>query len=362
MKRAVVLTIYDPHPNMGNRLQNYAVQKILSKMNLDVVSISFLKGDCSLKWKIKYGINKLTGYRFTKRKVYWKKLSRRYKEFVRFNKKYIKTCHVNGVEQIPEADYYVLGSDQIWNPLWWNRQDSYTEKMVYLAAFSEPDKIVCISPSFGCENLPEEWKPYFKEKLDRIPKLCVREDTGKKIIKELTGKDAIVTIDPTLMLSRNEWDEIAEKPQNFNENENYILTYFLGGISERAEKDLRSYSQQLNSKIYKIFDESCEFLYGASPSNFIYLIKNAKLVVTDSFHACVFSFIYDKPFLVYNREGASDMMSRMETLFEKFDLKRKYVDSGLENNIIECDYSVGKENLAKEKKLLEVFIEKQIRL
>lgn len=360
-KKVVILTIYDPNPNMGNRLQNYAVQIIFEKLNYEVTSILFRKPVLNKKkWKLKYLINKMTNYRFTNHPQYWKGKYKQYKNFNYFNEKYIKTYYIKNLKQIPVADYYALGSDQLWNPQWWNDKNPTMEKTIYLASFAAPEQIVCVSPSFGRDDIPNDWKAWFKEQLSRIPKICVREEAGKKIIKELTGKDAIVTIDPTLMITRDEWDAIAEKPDNFNENENYILTYFLGGTSEQVENDLRLYSKKINAKIYRLFDEKCEQFYDANPSNFIYLIKHASLILTDSFHACVFSFIYGRPFLVYDRVGIPGMMSRMNTLFEKFDLKRKYINSGLNNDILECDYNNGYEVLLNERKKLLNFINQQI--
>ena len=360
-KEIVILTIYDPNPNMGNRLQNYAVQMIFEKLRYEVKSVLFREPIINeRKWKLKYFINKITNYRFANNPQYWKEIYKRYKKFDYFNEKYIKTCYIKSLKEIPMADYYALGSDQLWNPQWWDDKDSTMEKSIYLASFANPEQIVCVSPSFGRDDIPNEWKPWFKEQLSRIPEICVREEAGKKIIKELTGKNASVTIDPTLMLTREEWDAIAEKPDNFDENGNYILTYFLGRTSERVENDLHLYSKKINAHIYRLFDEKCEQLYDANPSNFVYLIKHASLILTDSFHACVFSFIYGRPFLVYDREGTPGMMSRMDTLFEKFDLKRKYINSGLNNDILECDYNNGYKALVNEQKKLLNFINQQI--
>ena len=229
-------------------------------------------------------------------------------------------------------------------------------KNIYFATFANPEQIVCFSPSFGRDFIPEEWRDWFEKQLSRIVNYSIREEAGKKIIKELTGKNAEVTVDPTLMLSQEEWNKIATKPEKLNNNTKYILTYFLGGRSERIDNDIKKYAKQINATVIYLFDQSYPDMFWASPSDFIYLVAHAELILTDSFHACVFSFIYDKPFLVYNRIGATGMMSRMNTLFEKFDLKRKYVDGGLKNDILECDYSKGKEMLKKEQQFLINFL------
>lgn len=355
-KKAVIITIYDPNPNMGNRLQNYAVQTVVEKLGFEVTTVAFRKPTMNWKKKIKLYLNKLSGYHFTKNKLFWKYVPRQIEIFDKFNQRYIKTTRINSLEKIPKSDFYVLGSDQLWNPEWWNQENPEMEKNIYFATFANPEQIVCFSPSFGRDFIPEEWRDWFEKQLSRIVNYSIREEAGKKIIKELTGKNAEVTVDPTLMLSQEEWNKIATKPEKLNNNTKYILTYFLGGRSERIDNDIKKYAKQINATVIYLFDQSYPDMFWASPSDFIYLVAHAELILTDSFHACVFSFIYDKPFLVYNRIGATGMMSRMNTLFEKFDLKRKYVDGGLKNDILECDYSKGKEMLKKEQQFLINFL------
>lgn len=356
-KKIDIITIYDPNPNMGNRLQNYAVQKVLEDFDIEVKTIAFRHSALNKKNRFKKMIHEFTKYRFTKNKFFWKFMIEQIEKFNDFNNKYIKTDNINRIGDIQSADYYVLGSDQLWNPQWWNKENPEMEKNIYLGTFAKPEQLVCFSPSFGRDFIPDEWTEWFKHNLSRISRFCVREESGRKLIKELTGKDAVVTIDPTLMLSQKEWNEIAVKPQNIKENEKFILTYFLGGRSERVNKDIQKYANEIGAKVIYLFDQEHPEYFLMGPSEFLYLIAHAKLVLTDSFHACVFSFIYERPFLVYNRVGATGMMSRMETLFTKFDLERKYVDSGLENDIFECDYSAGKKQLEEEQKKLISFLE-----
>ena len=131
-KKVVIITIYDPNPNMGNRLQNYAVQKIFENLNYDVVTISFKeKIKMNNIWKLKLLINKLTNYRFAKHRVYWRKIQKRYDELDKFNERYIKTFNVNNLSDIPDADFYVLGSDQLWNPKWWDEANPKMEQSIY---------------------------------------------------------------------------------------------------------------------------------------------------------------------------------------------------------------------------------------
>lgn len=357
-RKATIVTIYDPMPNIGNRLQNYAAQELLKSFDLEVDTLSFQKSILSGKKKIKYITQKITGYRLPGDKMYWKLFPQRIKAFENFNKKYINTQQIKKIKQIKPADYYVIGSDQVWNPQWYS--DCALKKDLFLLNFAKDEQKVCLSPSFSLEILPDEWKDWFKSSLSSFHKLGVREKQGAKIIEDLINKEAVVTIDPTLMFDKDEWNKIALKPKSINCNKNYILTYFLGGRSDNIEKDLKSYANETGADIYHLLDMKQPNLYIIDPANFLYLVSHAKLIVTDSFHACVFSFIYGKPFLLYNRNKNEAMMSRMSTLFDKFDLKRKYVDSGLENELLECNYEFGYEILINERRKLIDFLKESM--
>lgn len=358
--KATIITIYASNLNIGNRLQNYAVQEILKHLGFRVDSVCFQKSMFDGKQKVKYLLQRSTGYRLPGDKDYWRAFPKRIASYEKFNKKYIRTQQIRRIGQIRHSDYYVIGSDQVWNPEWYD--DCEMKKELFLLTFAKPEQKVCLSPSFGIKELPEVWKPWFKRYLLSFPRIAVREDAGAKIVKELTGQDAVVTIDPTLMLDRAEWEKIAVKPARVDCSKNYILTYFLGGRSENVENMVKEYSEKLKADIYHLLDMSEPDLYAAGPSEFIYLISRAELIVTDSFHACVFSFLYGKPFLLYDRAGGDGMMCRMETLFNVFHLRRKYIGSGLKNDILECDYRDGYCELTRERQKLLTYLEESMNL
>lgn len=361
--KTTIITIYDPKPNYGNRLQNYAVQSVLKRFGCQVETVVFERLPISIKTVIKYHIMKLFRFKLPGNKNYWKcDLSKRF-AFNSFNKKYIATKDVFALDEAKEiqTDYFVLGSDQVWNPSWYD--SCPLKKDLFLLTFARPEQKVCFSPSFGVEQLPNEWESWFKEHLSTFPAISVREEAGAKIVKELTGKDATVLIDPTMMLDASQWIKIARSPKRVNCDKPYILTYFLGKRSQRIENDLQKYAKENSLEVYNLMDYGQPDVFVSDPSEFIYLIAHAKLVMTDSFHACVFSFLFDKPFLVYSREDSEgNMMSRMDTLLEKIDLKRKYVDSGLPNELLECDYSVGHRRIEAEKRKSMDFLKKSLRL
>ena len=344
----IIVTIYDPVPNLGNRLQNYGVQSVLEKLGQQVTTLSFEKPVLTRKKKLKALAQKVSHYTLPGNKQYWRCFPSRVHVFEQFNKSYIKTRYIHNMAQIRPADYYVLGSDQVWNTAWYHKGDM--KKDLFLLTFARPEQKVCFSPSFGTDALPEEWSGWFREHLKTFPYLSVREEAGRRIIKNLTGQDAVVLIDPTMMLDDAEWLKIAKKPKKLDCDDPYILTYFLGGRSERVDHDLQRLAEEYHARVYNLMDMSQPEVYVTGPSEFIYLVSRAKMILTDSFHACVFSFLFKKPFLVYPREGSgNNMMSRMDTLLRKFHLERKYVDGGLPNDPLECNYQEGYEVLTHER-------------
>lgn len=355
-KAGIVTMYYECSPNYGNRLQNYAVKRVLEKRKMDTVTYNFQNREIDLEKQVRYLAHILTGFRLTGDKRYWKVIFRRQFRFERFSQKYIRTARIEKTSDIREMDYYVIGSDQVWNPIWYEPGDDLLKEMYFLD-FAEPRKRVCMAPSFGIEQLPEEWKPFFREKLKRFPMLSVREEAGARIIKELTGQDAFVMVDPTMLLTKEEWRKISRRPRGVKEG--YILTYFLSEKTTDAKRLLGELRGEKN--VYELLNPDCPLLEAADPSEFLWLFDHADLVLTDSFHACVFSFLFGKPFVVFDRNlDGVNMNSRLGTLLTKFHLERKYAASGLENDIWEHDYTQGYQQLEVEREKAMEFLSKSL--
>lgn len=347
----LIVTIYDHNPNYGNRLQNYATQHILynlfdGKNSVETIDYSMYDRNESAKKLLKYYFHKMTGYHFTSHKEYWKVEQAKVLAFERFNKRYINTVHCDSIESIPEADFYAVGSDQVWNPLWYH--ENPIKEQLFLLSFTSPEKKVCISPSVGISQLPEDWKDAFRRHWNNFTNISVREQAGAEIIEELTGKKASVLIDPTLMLSPEEWRKIIRRPVKYRKP--YILTYFLGEITEKIRNDIEFIKKEKGLQVKHLNDKSDFNTYISDPGDFINLVDQAEIVMTDSFHACVFSFLFKKPFLLYQREGGSEnMISRIQTLFDTFDMNNRFapLDIQTASDIFNTDYSIGYRRLAE---------------
>ena len=199
------------------------------------------------------------------------KKHRRLINFLKFNKNIkfarfgIDKSHI--IKNINKKyDYFITGSDQVWNPNF-NRMSD-----IDFLVFATPEKRVAFSASFGISEIPEDMKDYYKERLLGIKYLSVREDTGKDIIENLTGREDIqVLVDPTMLLTSEEWNKVIKKPKQLK-TDKYILNYFLGELSDKRKQEIERIAKENNCEIINILDKNSPF-YENGPSEFLYLEK-----------------------------------------------------------------------------------------
>lgn len=357
--RVAVIALYHVGcPNYGNIFQIYACERIYEKMGCEVETIvneapfstlviSKYRGYCLM--------NFLTGYRLSSKQGLWKK----YIFFRAFEKRFLHVSYLRSKKlSDTNYDYYSIGSDQVWNPNW----ISHPDDMSWFFCRDIPaQKCICLSPSFGVDFIPEERKKEFSQSLGRFDSISVREDAGKRIVKELIGKDAEVLIDPTMALSKAEWNQIQRKPRKINGNTRYILCYFLGGISAERKSVIERYAELSDLRILDVMDESSKsFVCG--PSEFMWILAHAEAIFTDSFHGSVFSIIYEKPLFVFQREGTGNyMFSRLDTLLKKFHLEDRIVnDLDRLPSLQDGNYEKAREILRSEQEKLKAYLEKAL--
>ena len=335
--------------NYGNSLQNFALQSILQEKGIHPETL--LYSSYSFMVRIKK-IKELCGIDSGPIE------KRRKRCFDQFDYEYITFSRKNVLKKELKAekryDYFIVGSDQVWNANWYKRR----MKDIYLLSFTSNEKKIAYSASFGTDCIPVGWREWFKCNLATFKSISVREDTGQQIVYDLIGKSVQRLVDPTLLLSSDKWREI-EKPPVKQRNRDYILTYFLGKESEDAQNILKKYENEYEVLILDRYSENIV----AGPSEFLWLIDNAKLILTDSFHGCVFSFLFNKPFLVFDRnDDELSMNSRITTFLKLFDLDRKHFENHLAKNIFEHDYNNGytilKDEIAKAHLFIDNSLEK----
>ena len=199
--------------------------------------------------------------------------------------------------------------------------------------------------------------------MSEFKNVSLREETGKKIYYDITGKeDAIVCLDPTMLLKQQEWDKVSNRPKQLDnlKSSKYILNYFLGELSKERKDEINRIAKENNCEIINILDKNNPF-YETGPSEFLYLEKNAFLICTDSFHSSVFAILYNTPFVVFDREDkVASMNSRIECLLSKFKLTDRYYKGKITDNLLKCDYTEAYKILEEERKKSDIFLRKAL--
>lgn len=230
---------------------------------------------------------------------------------------------------VERGDIFIAGSDQIWNPDW-------TEDAYFLDFVPDENGKIAYAASIGKNKVGNDFLTKAVRYINRFDFISVREESAKKILQPWIEKPLKVVLDPTLLLTRSEWDKITVSPKIA---EPYIFVYLLGE-STVHRKIIKKMARLLGLKTvflphihFRFNFVDCGFgdyhLYEIGPAEFVGLVKNAEMMITDSFHGCVFSIIYEKKFWVLKRHKDSDqqnMNSRLYTLFDSLGLGERLVD------------------------------------
>lgn len=328
--------------NYGNRLQNYALQQVLRQQECSVETLHRSSISCNIPvWK----------------RCVQDMLQTKAAKFRKFDSHIDFADLVIGRDDYPSDisdryDYFVSGSDQVWNP----HYDFVAGKCDFLE-FARDNQKISYAASFGVSEIPSERKTEYAEYLKTFKAISVREKQGSKIVEELADRKATVVLDPTLLLDEIEWKKVEKKPA-FCPKKKYVLVYALGDKSNHFKEKIKQLKEE-----YEIFDARSLQKNGkelpVGPSEFVYSIRNAEEVLTDSFHATVFSIIFHKKFVTFNRPGLN-MNSRIESLAELVGIVNRMTECGDLNGEAEIDYVKVDKILDKERKKSIDFLKKAL--
>lgn len=341
------------HTNYGGILQAYALQLTLKRLGHEPTTLRLRRSVVKLpKWKVipvyikriykKFILNDATQILF-----FEKKINNEYsiinKHTEIFIKKNISIKEIDSYAEMRESDFdcYIVGSDQVWRPQYFRNDISNA----YLA-FTNNWKVKRLSyaPSFGTDS----WEYSDSETklctslINKFDAVSVREISGIRLCSEYLKHDsAMHVLDPTLLLSVNDYLKILTNfPDYQQKEEKVLLTYILDENPEK-KKIIREISK--NEALTPLSVISKQEVLGAPLEDRIALpveewlkgFKDAEVVFTDSFHACVFSILFHKPFFVYGNKTRG--LSRFSSLLSIFDLKDRFIQS-------EQDYQLVKNN------------------
>lgn len=325
------ITCHDVY-NLGASLQAYALAEYLRQQKHEVQIIDYkplylrhyrlagVPGNSRFDrpgLRLAYQIAKFPG------RLLQRLTSSRKKAFDRFTAQYLPLTEKTYAswEELtagpPEADVYIAGSDQIWNPLFQNGKDP----AFFLDFVPEGKKRISYAASFAVESLPAEDQNRMLPWLQKMDAISVRENSGVGLVEDL-GLRAEQVMDPVFLLEREHWAKMAEAP----DEEGYILVYDFDSspVMEAAAKKLAS---ETGRRIVSVFPMkgAAEVWQDMGPCEFLGAIQNAGVVLSNSFHATAFSLIFQKEFYVLNRRETIN--TRMRDLLRCVGLTERLICS-----------------------------------
>ncbi len=345
-----IITLFQNY-NYGATLQSYALQSTVKKTGVDVETIQYerkaintnenSKANKSLLTKIKNFVKRILFRREKHNKNSTVDDSARKKLFDNFIAENMKISDKQYTkETITEAnnfyDAFICGSDNIWNK---NLFDSS-----FMLDFANDDKRkIAYAPGMSTDFLTEYQKELFIPPIKRLDYISCRERIGSNLLEGILSKKVPVVLDPTLLLEKSEWSSISKAPIADLPSE-YMFAYICDHNALTDEK-INELCSKVNLPVVLVPNMSGKFmLYGESekieignvgPAEFIYLIENSKMVLTDSFHGTVFACIFEKEFYCYRRFKDQERIQlnyRIDNLLEILGISKKRIMSSPEDS------------------------------
>lgn len=337
-----ILTL-NGYQNYGNILQNLALQIFLEDLHYvpETIWYSPISPDVGKFKKItmhfkRKDLFETLGYqlkmRFDKKiKLFENEISKREENFKLFCNQNITYSKIELTDDVLNNKYlieklnkeylsFIVGSDQVWGL----NGEAYP-KMFFLP-FAYKNKRNSFAASFGFSNIPDSklMKDY-KIGLNSMNMISVREYEGKNIVNTLSDKKVYVHLDPTFLVRQDTWKKISNK-SDLKMNSKFLLTYFLGEQNETYKRVVNYISNQLGLRVVNLNDLGSKDLFSISPSQYLSMFDNADYIITDSFHGTVFSIIFKKKFLVFDRDDSMiNMNSRIKTLLSRMNLVDRFI-------------------------------------
>lgn len=367
-KKIGILTFHNAH-NYGAVLQAYALKIKLKRMGYEAAVLNYRNKYIGRNYKkvlhIDFWKRDILPSRWGKvlrevRDVFyglpeWQKQWQVFEEFT--NEKLLdgekRRLTLDEVAS-KDIDVYVLGSDQIWA-----RELTHGLDPAYFGQFA-PDKTkISYAASVPNGSIPENEKPYFKQYLEALSHISVREEKLAESLRQLTGREVDTVIDPTLLLEKEDYQELLYK--NPLKHGKYVFAYFvvenelLSRIAKKAAEIMDCELIELHYKKTPSINGD-NMVFDAGPKEFLTYIRDANLVITNSFHGTVFSILFQKKFYsVYKENG------RIENLLGFLGLADRHIteESGIRPDV-EIDYGETERSLKEYRRKSVEFLAKGI--
>jgi hypothetical protein len=347
--------------NYGSIFQAYALQHVCNVLNMRAEIIDYIFPNSwqvlrakayEQDWKSKDGMSFICSlkHKFLKF-LFCFALYRQHREMRKCMNRFLvlssgRYASPGEIKQAPpKYDVYMSGSDQIWNPRYCKCDPAF------LLHFAPEEAVkVAYGSSFGVNSIEGgEEKELYRKLLQRFSHISVREQSGVDLVRRLSDRNASLVLDPTLLLDEKDWDSIATSRRLVNEK--YILCYYLNYsfnafpyVNKLADY-IRKYTGwkivYMARPPHRVFNPGTIFKVGASPAEFLALIRDAELVLTTSFHGTAFAVNYNRPlYSVVSDRNASD--SRQVNLLNSLGLSHRILSIHEEfpemSDLLDCPY------------------------
>jgi hypothetical protein len=337
------MTYYRATENYGAMLQCYALQRFLRNAGHDAYIICYDFGEHEIKKTLSSIIKIVNLYRIVRYIRYrYLKAKRVNRNFFEFRDKYIvlsekiyRSWHELRDEP-PDADVYICGSDQIWN-----YPDNFIHRANIIHAFfldfgPRIVRRIAYAPSFSRNKCSEEFINYIRPLLARFDFVSVREPSGIAICKQAGYENPQCMLDPCFLLSSTDYLNLVNQNHRVNISERYIFLYILRNETIVPMNEVYNYAKEQNLKIKYVTNQSkklteCELLT-PTIEEWIYLLKNAECVITNSFHGTIFSLLFEKKFIILplmGRKYYTNMNERVEHILNIFNQKMRFRNSNI---------------------------------
>lgn len=369
MKVIGIITLYYKNYNLGGLLQAYALPQILNKYGVKAEQLCIWHYDQSgidLTYRIKRKILTLLKdpvyvclSTLKKRKNEQKyksiedSLQNRWQIMQSFMKIIPHSNEVYDLNNISSAvdkyDEFLVGSDQVWN------EDLFVEDYLDINLLNFVPKNytkIAYAVSFGkSDNYTAQFKKKLLKALKSFDAISIREKNALEFLKKLNCKNCEIVLDPTLLLEADDWKQLIKLKKTITEK--YMFVYFIGEdvcnretakkIADNNNLKIIVFAHVNNHFCYADENFGDEQILEYGPVDFLQYIYDSSLVVTDSFHACVFSMIFNKDFFALKRDvliKKGDMNQRLYDLLDEYDMLERLVldQKNIEKVPLRCDF------------------------
>ncbi len=330
-----ILTFHNAN-NYGAVLQCYAMQKVLNSMGHNAYVIDYRQQEIEKAYKVfqsKYKIRMLVHPKGSLN--FWRDVFRRKKRNRLFNQYRKDFFHLSSpcytTHDIPPMDAYIVGSDQLWNPDITNGIDE-----VYWGNFDRPvdSKLLTYAVSGQVQKLSVLANEQIKQYLLSFNNLSIREKSMADYISEQLGLDTHVDIDPTLLATKELWENMTDTHLL---KKDYVLLYQVRGNGQLLRSKARLLAERLHCEVIELSRATC------NPVEFVSLIRNAIYVVTSSFHGTAFALIFERPLFSVLLHDKND--ERYESLLRRVGAASLLVEIDFDPKPILFDYAPVREKL-----------------